>query len=72
VLAVVHDHVGPARGRRLTLYPSIIGLRCVAAARATAAFAKVAKNQPAAYMKICASLVPREFKVEHTQGVRLP
>jgi hypothetical protein len=28
----------------------------------------VRKQQPAAYMKICALLVPREMKVEHCQG----
>ena len=31
---------------------------------------KVARNQPAAYMKICALLVPREMKVEHSGGVK--
>jgi hypothetical protein len=30
------------------------------------AIAKVRKYQPAAYMKICALLVPREMKVEHS------
>src|SRR5262245_5586614 len=35
-----------------------------------AAVAKVRKNQPAAYLKICALLVPKEFKVEHTSGVK--
>jgi len=33
------------------------------------AIAKVRKYQPAAYMKICALLVPREMKVEHSGGV---
>ena len=32
--------------------------------------AKVAKEQPAAYMKICALLVPRELQVEHSGGVK--
>ena len=31
---------------------------------------KVRKTQPAAYMKICALLVPREMKVEHAGGVK--
>jgi hypothetical protein len=31
--------------------------------------AKVAKHQPAAHMKICALLVPREMKVERSGGV---
>jgi hypothetical protein len=31
---------------------------------------RVAKNQPAAYLKICALLVPKEFKVEGTDGVK--
>jgi hypothetical protein len=34
------------------------------------AIEKVRKTQPAAYMKICALLVPREMKVEHTGGVK--
>jgi hypothetical protein len=33
------------------------------------AIAKVRRQQPAAYMKICALLVPREMKVEHAGGV---
>src|SRR5262249_40424149 len=35
-----------------------------------AAIAKVRKYQPAAYMKICALLVPREMKLEHSGGVK--
>jgi hypothetical protein len=31
---------------------------------------KVAKEQPAAYMKICALLVPREMKVEHSNPIK--
>jgi len=34
------------------------------------AIAKVRKYQPAAYMKICALLVPRDMKVEHSGGVK--
>ena len=34
------------------------------------AIAKVRKYQPAAYMKICALLVPRELQVEHSGGVK--
>jgi len=34
------------------------------------AIAKVRRQQPAAYMKICALLVPREMKVEHAGGVK--
>jgi hypothetical protein len=34
------------------------------------AIAKVREHQPAAYMKICALLVPREMKVEHSGGVK--
>ena len=34
------------------------------------AIEKVRKQQPAAYMKICALLVPREMKVEHSSGVK--
>jgi len=30
----------------------------------------VRKYQPAAYMKICALLVPREMKLEHSGGVK--
>ena len=35
-----------------------------------AAIAKVRKYQPAAYMKICALLVPKEMKLEHSGGVK--
>src|SRR5215831_11736095 len=35
-----------------------------------AAIAKVRKYQPAAYMKICASLVPQEMKLEHSGGIK--
>jgi len=35
-----------------------------------AAIEKVRKQQPATYMKICAFLVPREMKVEHSGGVK--
>jgi hypothetical protein len=31
---------------------------------------RVARDQPAAYMKICALLVPKEFKMERTGGVK--
>ena len=34
------------------------------------AIAKVRKQQPAAYMKICALLVPREMRVEYSGGVK--
>ena len=34
------------------------------------AIAKVRKEQPAAYMKICALLVPPEMKLEHSGGVK--
>ena len=35
-----------------------------------AAIAKVRKYQPAAYMKICALMVPKEMKVEHSDGIK--
>ena len=35
-----------------------------------AAIEKVREQQPAAYMKICALLVPREMKVERSGGVK--
>jgi hypothetical protein len=35
-----------------------------------AAIAKVRKYQPAAYMKICALLVPRELKLEHSGTIK--
>ena len=35
-----------------------------------AAIEKVRKTQPAAYMKICALLVPREMKVEHAGTIK--
>ena len=34
------------------------------------AIEKVARNQPAAYLKILALLVPREMKLEHSGGVK--
>src|SRR5262245_28321643 len=34
------------------------------------AIAKVREQQPAAYMKICALLVPREMQVEHTNRIK--
>jgi hypothetical protein len=34
------------------------------------AIAQVRKQQPAAYMKICALLVPREMKVQHSQSLK--
>ena len=34
------------------------------------AIEKVRKTQPAAYMKICALLVPREMKVEHAGTIK--
>jgi hypothetical protein len=35
-----------------------------------AAIEKVRKTQPAAYMKICALLVPREMQVEHSGSIK--
>ena len=35
-----------------------------------AAIEKVREQQPAAYMKICALLVPREMQVEHTNRIK--
>ena len=35
-----------------------------------AAIEKVRKQQPAAYMKICAHLVPRELQVEQSGGIK--
>jgi hypothetical protein len=35
-----------------------------------AAIEKVRKQQPAAYMKICALLVPREMQIEHTNRIK--
>src|SRR5262249_196972 len=35
-----------------------------------AAIEKVRKQNPAAYMKICAHLVPRELQVEHSGGIK--
>jgi hypothetical protein len=33
-------------------------------------FKRVRRESPAAYLKVCAMLVPREMKVEHTGGVK--
>jgi hypothetical protein len=35
-----------------------------------AAIEKVRKTQPAAYMKICALLVPREMEVTHSNAIK--
>ena len=35
-----------------------------------AAIEKVRKQQPAAYMKICALLVPREMQIDHTNRIK--
>jgi len=35
-----------------------------------AAIEKVRKTQPAAYLKICALLVPREMQIEHTNRIK--
>ena len=35
-----------------------------------AAIEKVRKTQPAAYMKICALLVPREMQIEHSSMIK--
>src|SRR5262249_50514796 len=35
-----------------------------------AAIEQVRKTQPAAYMKICALLVPREMKLDHSGGIK--
>src|SRR5262249_34785231 len=35
-----------------------------------AAIEKVREQHPAAYMKICALLVPREMKLEHSGGIK--
>jgi hypothetical protein len=32
--------------------------------------ARVRRESPAAYLKVCAMLVPRELKVEHSEGVK--
>ena len=34
------------------------------------AYAESSKTQPAAYMKICALVVPREMKLEHSGSVK--
>src|SRR5262249_25900137 len=33
-------------------------------------FKRVRRESPAAYLKVCAMLVPREMKLEHTGGVK--
>jgi hypothetical protein len=35
-----------------------------------AAIAKVRKYQPAAYLKVCALVIPKEMKVEHSDGIK--
>ena len=33
-------------------------------------FKRVRRESPASYLKVCAMLVPREFQVEHSGGVK--
>jgi hypothetical protein len=33
-------------------------------------FKRVRRESPAAYLKVCAMLVPREMKLEHSDGVK--
>ena len=33
-------------------------------------FKRVRRESPASYLKVCAMLVPREMKVEHSEGVK--
>src|SRR5262249_48737933 len=33
-------------------------------------FKRVRRESPAAYLKVCAMLVPKEMKVEHSSGVK--
>ena len=33
-------------------------------------FKRVRRESPASYLKVCAMLVPREMKLEHTGGVK--
>jgi hypothetical protein len=57
-------HIVPATPHSHRWHTEALGssaqIRCV----------KVREQQPAAYMKICALLVPREMKVEHAGGVK--
>ena len=63
-LQTVFDHIDAV------VRPALLALAADFRKHGAAAIEKVRKTQPAAYMKICALLVPREMKLEHSGGVK--
>ena len=63
-LQTVFDHIDAV------VRPALLALAADFRKHGAAAIEKVRKQQPAAYMKICALLVPREMKLEHSGGVK--
>ena len=63
-LQTVFDHIDAV------VRPALLALAADFKMHGAAAIEKVRKQQPAAYMKICALLVPREMKLEHSGGVK--
>ena len=63
-LQTVFDHIDAV------VRPALLALAADFRKHGAAAIEKVRKTQPAAYMKICALLVPREMKVEHSNAIK--
>jgi hypothetical protein len=63
-------HLGQVRTRHLLNQEFMQALLLNFRHQGKKAIEKVARNQPAAYLKILALLVPREMKVEHSGGVK--
>src|SRR5262249_4955209 len=62
---------GPLEGTRRSFNKDfLLALAADFKKHGAAAIEKVRKQQPAAYMKICAHLVPRELQVEHSGGIK--
>ena len=63
-LQTVFDHIDAV------VRPALLALAADFKMHGAAAIEKVREQQPAVYLKICALLVPREMKLEHSGGVK--
>jgi hypothetical protein len=67
----IHQRAGRPRGSRNALSEEVICAHLRDFRKhGEKAVAKVRRTQPAAYLKICALLVPRDMKVEHAGGLK--
>ena len=67
----MHQHGGSLEATRRSFNKDfLLALAADFKKHGAAAIEKVREQQPAAYMKICALLVPREMKLEHSGGVK--